>query len=206
MSRASSRTAAVLLLAAASLALFWWTRGRGESPLHAVGSDVRACRANLQEIYRGLRAYRDRHGHAPRASGVAFFAALIAEGVWENTPANARKLTCPGKGAHAVPDGVDFADPASLGPASSAYAGRDQVDHPLPKFPSGGAEIETLIACDDARGMNHDGALNVLLSDGTIKTYLLDRLIAEEKLPAGATNIPVGPDSPLADLRVLVAD
>lgn len=206
MSRASNKAAAAFLLLAAGLGLFWWTRGRGERPFPAVGSDVRECKSNLQEIYRGLRAYRDQHGHAPQASGVAFFAALIADGVWENTAANARKLTCPGRGAHAVPDGVDFADLASLGPASSAYAGRDVANHPLAKFPSGGAEIETLIACDDAGGMNHDGALNVLLSDGTVKTLLLDQLIEEGRLPADATNIPVGPDSPLEELRVLVAD
>ena len=206
MSHAPGRTGAAVLVLAAGLTLLWWTRGSGDDPAHDVADDVRACKANLQEIYRGLRDYRDRFGHAPEGSGVAFFGALIADGVWENRHAEVQRLTCPGPGAQAVPPGTSFADLAALTAASSAYAGRDIQNHALPKFPAGGSEIQTLAACDNANGMNHARAMNVLLSDGTVKTYVLAQLVEQGRLPAEATTIPVGPDSPLEDLWVLVAD
>lgn len=183
-----------------AIGLFWWTRRNpGKSPFPAVASDVTACRDDLRAIYTGLREYASRFGSAPAEPGDAFFLALITSGVWPDTAESRRLLTCPGR--HARPATFDLA-----AGAASAFAGRDTKNHPLAKFPSGGAELEPLVACDNAAGMNHDGAMNVLYSDGSVRTFRLEDLIAAGKLPAGTTDIPVGPDSPLEDLRKLVVD
>jgi hypothetical protein len=194
-----------LVVAILCLALFWWTQDGGEElPEALADSDVRDCSANLQAIYDGLRAYNERFGHAPESSGVAFFAELVSSGVWENTPSSVARLTCPGKNAHPIPEGTRFDDPSSLTSASSAYAGRNVAAHPLPGFPSGGRDVQALVACDNATGLNHDGVMNVLYSDRTVKTFTLAQLIAREVAPEGSVTIVIGPDAPLEELRALV--
>jgi hypothetical protein len=196
-----------LVVALAGLALFWWTRtGEQESPFPDVETDVSDCQANLLAIYDGLRAYKERYGQAPEGSGVAFFADLVAKGIWEGSVAVTERLTCPGVNAAPVPPGTDFSNLASLTTASSAYAARDTEAHPLAKFPSGGPELEAIMSCDNSSGMNHDGVMNVLYSDRTVKTLMLDELIERGAVPAGTTSLPVGPDSPFEDLRSFVAE
>ena len=185
--------AAALLLAAC---------GGGEDPRKEVPSDVVVCRENMRAIYAGLREYATRHGHAPEGSGARFLAALIAEGVWEDTPESRARLTCPGAGAQPVPPGTDWSAPATLDEASTAYAARDVAAHPFETFPAGGRVV--VLACDDAAGMNHAGVLNVLYADGAVRTFELADLIAAGRVPADATGIVVGPRSPLEELRVLV--
>ena len=194
-----------LIVIALAAAIFWWTRQGASSPMHDVDSDVRDCRTNLHAIYDALRAYNAERGTTPPEPGVAFLAALAAGGYLEGSAAE--RLTCPGSGAHAVPSGTDFAAPDAVDERSSAFAARDVALHPLAKFPSGGREIQALVACDNAHGMNHSGGvMNVLYSDRTVKTLELDQLIESGVLPAGATLIPVGPESPIEELRVLRAD
>jgi hypothetical protein len=179
----SARRAVPWVVVLLGIGLYWWTRrGPGESAFPDVPSDVHVCKENLRAIYAGLREFRNEKGAAPTQPGRAFFEELITSGLWEDTPANRGRLTCPGSGG---------------------YAGRDTREHPLAKFPSGGADIQTLIACDNASGLNHEGAMNMLQSDGTVITYQLEELIERLTLPAGTLNIPVGPDSPLESLRVL---
>jgi len=182
----STRTVVPWVVALLGIGLLWWTRMRpAESPFPDVPSDVHACQENLRAIYAGLREYKDRNGSAPTQPGRGFFEELITSGLWEDTPENRARLTCPGKNGHGT------------------YAGRDTLNFPLTKFPSGGADLQTLIACDNAGGMNHEGAMNVLRSDGSVVTYRLDELIVQQKLPVGTVNIAVGADSPLETLRVL---
>src|SRR5687768_10192836 len=57
---------------------------------------VTACKANLNEIYKGLLIYDQKHGDLPKHSGVRFFASLIADGVWDNSKSSAVRLSCPG--------------------------------------------------------------------------------------------------------------
>ena len=49
----------------------------------------------------------------------------------------------------------------------------------------------------------YDTVKNALFADGSVRTYSLRQEIEAGTLPAGATTIPVGPESPLADLRKL---
>ncbi len=200
------RKLAILLVVLAGAAIYWWTRPRAPSGIDELPSDLDQCRENLREIYAGLLDYKAKLGGPPSGSGVAFFGELVSSGIWENTRVSLRRLTCPGPGAEPMPDGTNFKDLAALGPNASAYAGRNTRDFPLAKFPSGGAEIQALVACDDAHGMNHEGALNVLYSDGSVRTLQLASLIADGTLPAGTTTIPVGPDSPIPELRTLAGD
>jgi hypothetical protein len=194
-----------LVAVATLLALLYWPRG-GPGPRHDVQSDVTECAARLRRLHAALVKLGTRVQGVPPGSGTAFLAGPLALGAVDDSPANRAMLTCPGPGAQPVPAGTDWTDLAALGPASSAYAGRDQVAAPLPRFPSGGSEVEVLAACDNAVGMNHDGCMNVLYSDGTVVLLRLADEIAAGRLPPDATRIPVGPGSPLADLARLVGD
>lgn len=193
-----------LVVLALAAALYLWPRGT--TPIVDVPDDVNACATNLRAIYAGLLEAHARAGRVPSGSGIAFFAALIAEGVWEDTPAKRALLTCPGPHAAPVPAGLDFRASSALPPSASAYAGRDTSRFPLTKFPSGGAELEPLIACDNAGGLNHEGCMNVLFSDGSVITLLLAQEIERGIVPPGTTNLPVGPDSPVPELRELLGD
>ena len=180
----SSRTVVPWVVVLLGIGLIWYTRrGPAKSVFPDVASDVHACKENLRAVYAGLREYARVHGSAPAPAGQGFLRELIASGTWEDTPENRERLTCPGSGG---------------------YAGRDTTHHPLPRFPSGGADLQTLIACDNVAGLNHAGAMNVLHSDGTVVTLQLAELIERGTLPAGTESIPVGPDSPLEALRVLL--
>lgn len=185
------------VLAGAAAVVLW--RGFGGAPIVDVSGDVSTCAANLRHIYTDMVLYGTRHQseqRLPPESGVRLLAAVAAS-------EDHGYLTCPGPGAEPVPKSVDYGNLASLTGAASAYAARDTLAFPLAKFPSGGAEIEPLVACDNARGLNHEGCMNVLYSDGSVVTLFLSQEIEEGRLPAGSITIPVGPDSPIPDLRKL---
>lgn len=201
----SRRVLVPLVAVGIALALFLWP-DRGEDPRHDVTGDVTECAARLRRIYDGLRALHERSEAVPPGSGVAFLAGPLALGAIEDTPENRAMLTCPGPGARPVPPGTDWKDLASLWPGSSAYTGRDQVAAPLARFPSGGSEVEPLAACDNANGLNHDGCMNVLYSDGTVVLLRLADEIAAGRLPADARTIPVGPGASHSDLAKLVGN
>ena len=192
-----------LVVVALAAALYFW-RGFGGAPIVDLSGDVSACAANLRQIHAGLLRYALREKHAPTESGVRLLGALFASGALE--PANRAYLSCPGPGAAAVPEKVDYRYLEALTGADSAYAARDNVAFPLAKFPSGGAELEPLVACDNAHGLNHDGCMNVLYSDGSVVTLFLAEEIERGLLPAGATTIPIGKDSPILDLCKLTTD
>ncbi len=194
-----------LSVLAGAAAVFFW-RGCGAAPIVDLSGDVSACAANLRHIYTDLLLYSTRQHteqRVPQQSGVRLLAALVASA---DVTADHAYLTCPGPDAEAVPKDVDYRNLESLTGAASAYAARDTVSFPLTKFPSGGSELEPLVACDNARGLNHDGCMNVLYSDGSVVTLFLEEEIERGLLPAGATTILVGRDSPIPDLRKLTPD
>ena len=190
-----------------ALLLLWWTSSSSDQgPLDEMESDVRTCTDNLLAIYDGIREYDERFGHPPSGSGVAFFAELVESGIWKDAPGSVARLTCPGPNAHPVPDGTSFAVVAGLTSASSAYAGRNMKDHPLEQFPSGGPDVQALVACDNANGSNHDGITNVLYSDRTVKTFEVEKLRERGVLSEDTDVLRIGPNSPLTDVRKLIAD
>jgi prepilin-type N-terminal cleavage/methylation domain-containing protein len=130
---------------------------------------VTACKKNMQEIYAGFMSYEQKYGDLPTEGGVRFFASLIGRGVWENTEASAKKLTCPGvKTSSLALRGLEpeewFADFEELDGGYSSYAGRDIEQHPLRKFPGSGKDV--LVADDNDPYMNHDTTTCVLYADG----------------------------------------
>ncbi len=172
-----------LVVLALAAALWLWSPG--EAPVLRVSAGTSACMQRLREVYAGITLFQERAGHAPSAAEGDFLQALIASGAWADTPENRERLRCPG--------------------TESAYARRDTLAFPLARFPSGGAELEPLAACDGGARLPHAEGVNVLYSDGSVRTLLTQHEVELGHLAPGATRIPVGPQSPVPDLRKLIA-
>jgi len=92
-----------------------------------------------------------------------------------------------------------WADKPAAGPAAS-YAWRDMQSFPLERFPGSGRE--PLAACGAER--HAPDVVHVLYNDGSIQPLTLAALKAEGVVPADADLVPIGPDSPVPDLRKLI--
>src|SRR5262245_46839141 len=168
---------------------------------------VAACAANLREIHKGLVLYGVKyHGEFPQQGGVRLITAALTRGALENTRTNAERLTCPAidpnslSGLAGRPPEEWFADLERVDGTCSAYAGRDLAHFPLRSgLTSSGRE--PLVCDDNVGGLNHRTATNVLYADGSVQAFELPLLKESGQIPADATNLVVGPDSPLDDLR-----
>ena len=167
-------------------------------------AEVTACKKNLQEIYTGLNLYQMKHERIPSDPGARFFAILVAKDVWENTPASAKKLTCPGVDVGALPGIADkeptewFIDLELVDGDCTAYAGRDTKEYPLRKLQIG---KEPLVCDDNDGGKNHRTTTNVLYGDGSVGSFELaderekGNILPEEEI------VVVGPESKNEVLR-----
>ncbi len=191
---------------------------------------VTACRKNMSEIFSGLVQYQTKNKTKdciPTGSGVKFFAALIADGVWEDTEPNGKKLTCPGVSISQLSlNDIDnaqewFMHLDNVDGGYSAYAGRDQ-NAPGPgkaakgksdgcgrigQVPGSGKQI--LVAddnCSKPGEANHKSATVVLYADGTTGTFELMELHKNGTLAKDEQILSVGPDSPVEALRCLSVD
>jgi prepilin-type processing-associated H-X9-DG protein len=189
----------VLVLALAG-GLLWWTSWRGESPLHDVESDVSRCREQLRSIFAGLVEYEKRHGEAPQLSGGDFLGSLIQSGVWPDEAESHRLLLCPGPNALVSPMGLGSPN------WKTSYTVSDFGAQELAAFPAGGTQLRAIVACRTSTKMSHFGALNVLFTDGSVKTLQLGKLIQSAKLPASSLLIPMGLESPLEELKLLISE
>lgn len=172
---------------------------------------VTACKKNMMEIYSGLLLYENKHNDLPHGSGVKFFAALIADKVWENGKTSAQKLSCPAikRGSLSGIANLDNPDDwyshlDQVDGTYSAYAGRNMKDKPLRKFPGG--PKEALVADDNDPDMNHRTTTVVLFADGTPATFELSELMKSGVLQEDQKVLVVGPDSPVDELRSLSID
>lgn len=186
---------------------------------------VLSCKKNLQEIYNGLVQYQIHNKTKdciPTESGVKFFAAIIADGVWENTEAAGKKLTCPGVAIGQLRL-AEIDDPKewfmhldSIDEDYSAYAGRDQSAAAtkgakgaescgrIGQLPASGKQI--LVAddnCSKPGEGNHKSTTVVLYADSTVSTFELMELHKNGTLAADEQILHVGPDSPIEPLRCL---
>jgi prepilin-type processing-associated H-X9-DG protein len=180
---------------------------REESSRPTLSTDAELCVERLREIHAGLVEHARRTGGPPRAGGAAFLGALIAEGTWPADAAHAAKLSCPGVPAERL-GGNDIAPAARWRDLSrvtddwTAYAARDVERAPLASLP--GRNTEALVACANHGGPNHpSGVTNVLFADGSVVTYEVAVEVSHGRLPEGSEFVPVGPESPLAELRSL---
>jgi prepilin-type N-terminal cleavage/methylation domain-containing protein/prepilin-type processing-associated H-X9-DG protein len=171
---------------------------------------VRACAANLGEIYRGLQLYNIKYKGIPNQSGVKFFAALVSREAIENTKTNAERLTCPAveKGSLAIGQlGWEewWKDLERVDGSYSAYAGRDLKNFPLRQGLTSSGK-EPLVCDDNDPQLNHRTTTNVLYADGSVQTFELPLLKEEGKVTPDETVLRVGPDSPVEDLTKFTLD
>jgi prepilin-type N-terminal cleavage/methylation domain-containing protein/prepilin-type processing-associated H-X9-DG protein len=171
---------------------------------------VAGCAANLREIYKGFVLYNTNYKGLPKESGVKFFAALVARGAMENTKTNAERLTCTGveKSALAIgelPWQEWWSDLERVTGDYSAYAGRDLKNYPLRQGLTSSGK-EPLVCDDNDPEMNHRHTTNVLYADGSVQPFEIKLLQEEGKVTKEETNVVVGPDSPVEDLRKFVLD
>jgi prepilin-type N-terminal cleavage/methylation domain-containing protein len=171
---------------------------------------VTACRANMGEIYKGLMLYKTRLDRVPDKSGVKFFAEVVNKDILEYTKAAAKKLTCPAVETSALAGLAGkgeldwFKDLEAIDGTYSSYAGRDCAHFPLRKFPGSGKEA--ILADDNDPDMNHPGTTLVLMADGSIERYEVAKLKESGVLGPDDVHLPVGPDSPIEELRKLSLD
>jgi prepilin-type N-terminal cleavage/methylation domain-containing protein len=168
---------------------------------------ITASRKNLMDIYQGLTTYQAKFQRLPSESGVKFFAVLISKGVWENTKASAKKLTCPGVdiGALAIgdlPPEEWFKDLDAVTGEYSAYAGRNCKEYPLRRIEGS----ECWIATDNDPEMNFRTTTLVLMGDGTTDSIEISDLQDQGILAADEEYLAVGPDSPYPMLQKLSLD
>ncbi len=179
-------------------------------PAYINRSKVTACEANMRGIFGALMEYHTRFGKLPPESGSKFIAAIISRKVWEGTAANSKRLTCPGVEASALSSLSDrapgewYTDLEQVDGQSTAYAGRDMEHHPLRKFPGSGKEV--LVCDDNDPEMNHTNETVVLYADGSVGRFDLVTLEEQGILEKDAVVLPVGPASPLEELRKVILE
>jgi prepilin-type N-terminal cleavage/methylation domain-containing protein len=168
---------------------------------------VTACRKNLSEIYNGLTAYEMQYENLPVDGGARFFTCLIYRGTWENTKANVKKMSCPGVKPAALGLAGEptewYANKEDIHGGMTAYAGRDVKNHPLRRLQDG---LEPLVCDDNDGGMNHRTSTNVLYGNGAVEVFELYLLREDGTIPADETEVRVGPDSDVEDLRKFSLD
>lgn len=171
---------------------------------------VTACKANLGKIGQGLLAYRAKYNRYPKQGGVAFFAALISDEVWDATQQDSKKLTCPGVEDNVlVPFNEDipradwYVDKNRLGPQWSTYAGRDIKGYPIRSSTQKNIGREALVGDDNDGGANHRTSTCVLYGDYSVNAIE----IVEERDAGNATPeddwVVVGADAWREDLQKL---
>lgn len=178
-------------------------------------ANVTACRANMQELYRGFIDYKMRFGDWPNESGVRFFVELWRADPNSHDDTFAKRFTCPGvvprhlTGLNGVKPPEWYNDWDALDNTYTAYAGRDLAKYPNVDTRPGN---EPLVADDNEFAANekdpqpnHMYSTNVLYADGSVRPlevveYRRDGVIGENQYL-----IP-GPDCPLEELRKLRAD
>ena len=168
---------------------------------------ITASRKNLLSIYEGILLYDSKFERLPSESGAKFFGALVAKGVWENTPQSAKKLTCPGVNIGSLsigelPPTEWFSDLDAIDGESSAYAGRNSKEFPLRKL----SGREALVATDNDPEMNFRTTTLVLWGDGSVEGIEIENLRDMGLLGPDEDYFAVGPDSPMEELRKLSLD
>jgi prepilin-type processing-associated H-X9-DG protein len=144
-------------------------------------ANLRACQSNLRQIAGEMQLWADdrNHGDWPAERGIQFLWLLIRDGNMDRRDAGL--FRCPATG--------------------DSYAVRDGVRFPLDKRKL----AEEPIASDGNHGRaDHPRFTNVVYADGHIAA--IDLKDYAKQLPADAEWVPVGPDSPDADLRKLAIE
>jgi len=170
---------------------------------------VSACRANLDNIGKGLIEYHATFKKWPSESGARFHCCLIGDKIWEATPSNAKRLTCPNVSSDSLairglPEEEWYVDLEMIDGSYSAYAGRNTADHAIRlKTPSG---KKVLVADDNDPDGNHRTTTLALMGDWTVREYELVDLQKRQLVDEEAEWLVVGSESPLEELQELSLD
>jgi prepilin-type processing-associated H-X9-DG protein len=162
------------------------------------------CANHLKQLGGVLLTDKMSDGKYPSEGGAAVLLGMRQGGAI--TAGNEGIFTCPGDPDASTPRSeedsaayasVDLADVAAIASMCS-FAVRDFAGHPVAMD-----DDEAWIACDrqgkDGRTPHHEGGLNVLFSDGSVK--FMDRAA----LGLGESDpIVVGPDSPHPELKKMI--
>lgn len=174
-------------------------------------AQVTACQANLREIGKGLVQYNGIKQRWPRKEGVKFFAALVADGIWEDTETSTKTLSCPGVKSEVLTPSMDglpladwYTDLSRIDGSWSAYAGRDTRNYPLRKFPTSGKKV--LVADDNDPESNHRMMTNVLYGDWAVRGIDIFEERSEGRADEEQEFVIVGPDARREELRALTLD
>jgi prepilin-type N-terminal cleavage/methylation domain-containing protein len=178
-------------------------------------ANVTACRSNLQDLYRSFVIYKDRFKDWPEESGIRFFLKLWKVESDNHNDTFAKKFTCPGVAKSLLPGLVNAGDPRewyenwdAIDSTCTAYAGRDRSKFPSLDKNSGN---QALVADDNeladtadpgSATPNHLYTTLVLMADGSVKEYDIEKLREEGVLEKNQYLIP-GPDCPVPELRTL---
>ena len=172
---------------------------------------ITACKANLGEIGKGLLAYQSRFDRMPSESGAKFFCILLKQDmIWENTPKNAKGLTCPGVDSNSLPGLFDmpeeewFADFEGIDGTYTAYAGRDMKEHGFRRKVISGKEV--LVADDNDPENNHKDTTLALMGDWTAREFDMQTLKDAGVIDSEELVLLVGPESPVEELQKLSLD
>ena len=174
-------------------------------------AQVTACQANLRKIGEGLVQYHGIKGRWPRDPGVGFIAAIVAEGIWEDTETSTKTLSCPAVESEYLTPSMDglplgdwYTDRTRVDGSWSAYAGRDTRNYPLRKFPASGKKI--LVSDDNDPEGNHRLMTNVLFGDWAVRGIDVFEEREQGRADEEQEFVIVGPDARREDLRALTLD
>jgi prepilin-type N-terminal cleavage/methylation domain-containing protein len=172
---------------------------------------ITACKANLNEIGKGLLAYQTSFDGMPRESGAKFFCVLIKrDRIWENTPSAARGLTCPAVDYNALPGLQDleeeewYADYDAVDGTYTAYAGRNVKEYGFRRKVLSGKAV--LVADDNDPENNHKSTTLALMGDWKVREYKMATLKDNKMIDEEETVLLVGPESPVEELQKLSLD
>jgi prepilin-type N-terminal cleavage/methylation domain-containing protein len=172
---------------------------------------VTECTSNQRNIAQTLILWKQKNKQRwPKESGIRFLLVLVRDDMID--PKETKVFLCPGTlddntspEAPGVP-GSAYAEWDSLDPATISFAGRDTKNYPINPNREG---AEVIVSDDNVQGGgNHRSATVYAYADGGVGIF--------EKLSDEARNrgldfekeeaVPIGPDSPVEELRVLQID
>jgi prepilin-type N-terminal cleavage/methylation domain-containing protein len=161
---------------------------------------VVACTQNARNIAVSMKSYVDlrKEGKWPKeASGIKFL--LILYKAKEVEGHNAKVFLCPGT-QDENHGGKDYDDWDNIDPNSISYAGRDTVNHPIQ--PNDLVKM-AIVSDDNQNRANHKHQTVVGYADGHTQVFDIDDYLSEI---GELKYIPVGPESPVPDLKDLSAE
>lgn len=165
-----------------------------------------ACRARLKKLDFFIRLYETKFGHKPSGRGIAMLRELWQSGVMEHTPENRDLMFCPHDEDDPHVQWIKAQDIDELW--TDGFESRDTSWAARADGRLRNSGRQAWVADDNEFGNNHqDGSINVLYGNGAVRTIHPYELRRRGRIPNDPDYvIPVGPSSPVPELRELRSD